>query len=262
VRVLLFILLILFLGVQFGCQQDPPPPDPEAPKPIWRIDYSWSYDSGNPPRFNDLFQPGGPYPRDTWGAILNDGTNYDLRISPQRLLPHDPSLDWDNAASFATFFESFYAGISVGTLDRNCYVLGIFEPMNTPADVYGLTFPRGTIPVSNEDHKFAASVVLSTNIRSIAILTPAEQWRMVEYCVLHELGHARGLNAVTPAYPIHGDYDHFTHSGSNQGICLMRIPVAELLPQSHAYCDRHKMVLRNCLTAIQFMYAPTDPCAQ
>jgi hypothetical protein len=54
-------------------------------------------------------------------------------------------------------------------------------------------------------------------------------------------------------------YDHTTHSGINQGDCIMYSGVHEqALPFNHNFCERHKNVFRNCLKQIQPNYVPNS----
>lgn len=191
---------------------------------------------------------------------LRDETNYNFKpySLDQSKVPTDAVLQWTSDEALrrtsGTFLRALYANIGLQSIDadRGSFFFGVNEPAGTSVDAFSATLPKGTIA---NVYGVALSLVFKSKIHSIGTLTTEQKWRLTQYNVIHELGHARGLNAVN------NHYDHNTHNGSNADICVMRVGVSSNIPLNHVFCGYHKKVLRECLTLIQYDYNPSSTCA-
>lgn len=154
-----------------------------------------------------------------------------------------------------SYVKSFYEGLQIDPTiidaSNTSLLFGIRDILWRGLTV-GATVPKGQI---------SQSVAVSFNLTSVIVSSsryPAKAWVRVDANVLHELGHARGLNAR-----LNDNYiDHDTHSGQGNTTCVMWSPLEDDPPQPFTFCDYHKKVLKNCLTAIQRTYSPDADCAK
>lgn len=234
-----------------GCSEDPAPDD--QTKPLWEA--HWSYTAGN--ELADINLVSSPA---TWTATLKDETNYNFipYSLDQGHVPSDGSLDWRSSQALintaGAFLREYYANARITSVgDKASFLFGVNEPIGTLAEEVGVTLPKGAIPAV---HNVPLSLVFKTKIHSINTTDTGWKWRLTQTAVVHELGHARGLNAIVN----NQWYDHSNHAGTDQGICVMISPVTD--PQANPkFCGYHKKVLRECLSQIQFDYNPNSPCA-
>lgn len=94
----------------------------------------------------------------------------------------------------------------------------------------------------------------------------------LDYIILHELCHARGMNASTLNERLQlksiimsdstSDpcFDHIYHKGNNQDSCIMHSFIELDPPLPYILCDYHKRILRNCLQRMQPTYSVSDTC--
>lgn len=232
--------------------------EPDAPLPDGRWDIRWSFTGGN-----SLIGGNPGSSTQQWKNILQDGTNYDIRpiYHSSGFLPSDANLNWSFLTLRVTeFLRGFYTNDTTFGHIRSRYssfLFGVNTPANTPpnatdtTNVLGATIEFGRLPADVDTA--AVSLVFTNKIFNISSLDTEGKWRVVQYVVIHELGHARGLNAVN------GTYDHDNHGGQLVGWCVMRhLRLSER--SSHSFCDFHKRVLRRCLPVIRASYDPFDPC--
>lgn len=232
--------------------------EPDAPFPDGRWNIRWSYTAGN-----SLIGGSPGSSQQQWRNILQDGTSYDVRpiFHSSGFLPSDAPLHWNFLTSRVTeFLRGFYSNDTTFSNIRSRYssfLFGVNTPTNTPpnttdtTNVLGVTIPFGQLPVDVDS--VAVSLVFTSKAFSIPNLDTEGRWRVVQYVLIHELGHARGLNAGN------GTYDHNNHGGQLVGWCVMRnLSLSEL--SSHSFCDYHKRILRRCLPIIKGTYDPLDAC--
>jgi len=242
------------VAVGIGCEGRGPAPGDGTTNPTWEA--RWSYTPGN-----ELADPGLISSPANWAAAVTDETGYNFTAASQfeGHVPSDDTLNWsDNGSLLRTaeaFLRGFYANAGIRDVDEDnvSFFFGVNAPTGTGADDYSVTLAKGS--VSNVSG-VALSFVFKTKIHSLQGLTAEEKWRLTQYNVIHELGHARGLNARN------ANYDHVTHAGSNADNCVMRINVSSNIPPNHVFCGYHKKVLRECLTIIRFAYDPNSSCAR
>ncbi len=247
-------LLFLWTAAGIGCESRESAPGDRTTNPTWVA--RWSYTLGN-----ELADPGLISSPANWAAAVTDETGYNFTAASQfqAHVPSDGFLNWTTdqrlRETAGDFLRAFYrnAGIQDVDEDNVSFFFGVNAPTGTGADDYSVTLAKGS--VSNVSG-VALSFVFKTKIHSLQGLTAEEKWRLTQYNVIHELGHARGLNARN------ANYDHVTHAGSNADICVMRINVSSNIPQNHVFCGYHKKVLRECLTIIRYDYDPSSSCAR
>ena len=228
-----------------GCQSADNPPDKQPSDGDWEV--GWSYTGtinligGNPGSSTSQ-----------WKSILESNTGY--KVLPhywdQANLPSDLGWTWSNLSNnVSTFVQQFYVneGIVGNPPEFLSYLFGVHTPAGTQGPVLGVTFRKGDVA---NVYGVAVSLVLRAKISTLPF-TSEQKWRITQQVVLHELGHARGLNADN------GEYDH-THHSSWLGDCLMRN--VESAADNHIFCPFHQQVLRECLKRIQTTYDPTAQC--
>jgi hypothetical protein len=243
-------VLLCVAILMVGCSDEEKPAD--STRPIWGA--TWSFTTGNELTDNSISTQA------NWTTALSTETNYNFTPfeALQNYVPSDASLNWldDNelARTAGDFLRQFYSNSGAGVFnpDKTSFFFGVNTPMFTPANAYGVTIPKGLTP---DVSGVALSLIFKTKIHSVGSLTPEQKWRATQHVTVHELGHARGLNAVDV------DYDHNTHNGSNADICVMRNAALSSIPFSHVFCGYHRKVLRECLTIVKREYVPNDACA-
>jgi hypothetical protein len=194
-----------------------------------------------------------------WKSVFENGTGYRFdhgKLEPTRM-PTDNGWNWSDLRSKVGIFiydiqDSFR--LQNNSPSYYCYLFGISTPAGTPGQVIGRTFAQYDLQRGNGS---AVSLVFKSRIDTISALTSEEQrWRAIQLTLLHELGHARGLNTGSD-----GNGDHDRHGGTNMGWCIMNI-LNIPMPSDNVICDYHKQVLKMCLPKIKEVYNVNDPCTQ
>jgi hypothetical protein len=253
---------VLFAIAAIGCgphYDDSPPRDPPVTKPTWVI--NWSY-TVSVTEDNNLVSNVCHTTVADWLAVLRNGTEYTVSASfyTSEQVPDQTSLIYGDIPTFERFMRSFYLNVG-GARDKisNSYLFGVFEPQNTDADVLGFTDELGKYTHLPPGQQNAVSYVLKQRIMEWEELTDCDQkFSGVDFVVLHELGHARGLRGND-----NPEYDHNTHGGDYINDCVMhtRAYPALIITRPHVFCAKHKKIMRECLKEIKSSYTITATCA-
>lgn len=193
-----------------------------------------------------------------WESALRLATNLNVRVDSRNgsvAAPPDNTLDWNSEVSFLNYLNVYVAAdnsyFSGRSADQCSILIGINQ-RSFPPEYAGRTLRRNSIAGYQP---YAISFVIPEAIWNASGYTNAEhKWRRIQFSVLHELGHARGLNDAS---------DHGTHLGPNSADCpMLDNLLPSELPNNHIFCGRHRKILTQCLDIIQPSYNPGASCAQ
>lgn len=244
------LLLTVLLSLHGSCDRTEAPAGGSGS----RWDIYWSYTAGNDPTSGLGIGTGG------WASIFNVQANYSTTTAlvSTSVVPSDASLNMANPTTlFLTvkdFLDRFQASWrnQINNPDLASYLFGTNAMQNAAPLDYGVTTWK-------QPDYAAASFVFTQKILNLTGPSAQQKWAMIDYTVLHELGHSRGLNASTTD---HLDYDHDHHEGSDASGCIMRINAGYDPPQPFVFCGYHKKVLKDCLNKIRTIYTPGESCAK
>jgi hypothetical protein len=204
---------------------------------------------------------GGPgSAQSNWQAVFKERTKYAVIFESKGDLPagFDAGLDPENAGSIIQFVSAFIERESITIentpANQRSFLFGINTPANS-GTVGGFTALRGAL---GQSWPWAVSFVYKQKIFNIPTYTTTEEkWRAVQYVVLHEVGHARGLAANGAQ-----DYDHDHHGGNRENFCVMISPlIHDIVVGEHHFCGRHTKILRECLPEFG-TYSSISTCSQ
>lgn len=251
-RKIYFVCLIFSAIVitNSGCDR------PQTPNDSSNYDWNivWSYEGSYDPTHGlktglwiDVFNKQAGYKVKTWGP---DSTS----IIPSSI----DLIDMNNLlTTVRNFVDDYYkdnASLSGNTSpDKFSLLFGLDSVLNS-GTALGVSLSRGAV-----NQGVSVSLVFVGIINS-AHSDSKELW--IDGVALHELGHARGLNA-DDGYGF--SYDHEHHAGSNLSTCIMLDAEHGAITPTEPYnfCDFHKKVLSNCLKdAIHSTYNKDDTCTQ
>lgn len=250
-----FLLGILFflLFLSGSCDKQSPPDVTEL---LWQIPYS--YTIGNDPTASGGLSINTSGWRNVY--ITQASYNFQLSLVENKYMPSDNSLDMSTLSKFRQTVNSFIKkfeenwGYNISILEQGSHLFGVNDMIGAGTGVVGATAPKH---FTQDDP--AVAFVFTSKILNLSGLTAQQKWALVDYTVLHELGHSRGLNAETGQDPY---YDHNNHSGEDSANCIMKLPIGYTPPEPFVFCDYHKKVLKNCLKVIKMSYLPSETCAQ
>jgi len=197
---------------------------------------------------------------------INTALSYRTRQST----PSDDVFDWTDETSMkkttaiwlrqwhqVTEGRDDHDGIDSTQIDiaLHSILAGIVEPPGTPSDRYGVTIARDQLDLQ---WPVATSLIFQQKIYDIQIngrtIDAAQAANVMDALVVHELGHARGLNSAF-------DGDHTGHCSAST--CIMKNPISTSVTPPFYFCDHHTRILKQCLQAsILSTYNTGDACAQ
>ena len=161
-----------------------------------------------------------------------------------------------------TFINDFYSahGLTVQNIhpSKVSLLLGINDIVSS-SNWLGVTLGRGGI-----NQGISVSLVFVGKISSIHSTQKA---LYVDDVVLHELGHARGLNATNMSggtephdHTNHLNYDAENNTTQEDNKCVMRSGEVPVSP--YVFCGYHQSILKKCLKSeILTTYNPNSVCA-
>lgn len=250
---------LMTAAILWGCDEEKPAAPYDAKELLWDVD--WSYTSGN--ILYDAGSKGYGLQPSGWANVFKTAASYNFTpyLNPVENTP-DIQIDYTDVSTLRNSSHLFiiqYVDNNdmniAGEIILNLSFLVGTNNMKGKTGTLGVTTWRG---YTTGDP--ATSFVFTTRIRSISWLTTDEErWKAVSQVVLHELGHARGLNAYN--YELGDpDWDHNHHTGTDPAACAMN--GLSVVPWKFEFCPYHAKVLGSCLKFIQVDYDFKNNCAK